>query len=188
MNKIAVLEGLLFVVGDDGITLDKICDVLEINENEARNLLKELQNEYEKETRGIRISYLSNSFKLTTKKEHIDYYQKLIKDNSNSNDLSQAALETLAIIAYNEPITRVDIDNLRGISSAFMIKKLMAKDLVKVCGKSDLPGHPNLYKTTKDFLDYFGLASISDLPEINVNKNKNDEVVELYKSNYKEEN
>ncbi|MDD5865892.1 MAG: SMC-Scp complex subunit ScpB [bacterium] len=188
MNKVAVLEGLLFVVGDDGITLDKICDVLEINENEARNLLKELQNEYEKETRGIRISYLSNSFKLTTKKEHIDYYQKLIKDNSNSNDLSQAALETLAIIAYNEPITRVDIDNLRGISSAFMIKKLMAKDLVKVCGKSDLPGHPNLYKTTKDFLDYFGLASISDLPEINVNKNKNDEVVELYKSNYKEEN
>ena len=188
MNKVAVLEGLLFVVGDDGITLDKICDVLEINENEARNLLKELQNEYEKETRGIRISYLSNSFKLTTKKEHIDYYQKLIKDNSNSNDLSQAALETLAIIAYNEPITRVDIDNLRGISSAFMIKKLMAKDLVKVCGKSDLPGHPNLYKTTKDFLDYFGLASISDLPEINVNKNKNDEVVESYKSNYKEEN
>ena len=81
MNKVAVLEGLLFVVGDDGITLDKICDVLEINENEARNLLKELQNEYEKETRGIRISYLSNSFKLTTKKEHIDYYQKLIKDN-----------------------------------------------------------------------------------------------------------
>ncbi|MGN1379708.1 MAG: SMC-Scp complex subunit ScpB [Bacilli bacterium] len=188
MNKLAVLEGLLFVVGDEGITLNKICDVLEISENEARNLLKELQNEYEKETRGIRISYLSNSFKLTTKKEHIDYYQKLIKDNPNSNDLSQAALETLAIIAYNEPITRADVDNLRGISSSFMIKKLMAKDLVKVCGKSDLPGHPNLYKTTKDFLDYFGLASISDLPEININKNKKDEEVELYKSNYKEEN
>ena len=68
-----------------------------------------------------------------------------------------------------------------------MIRKLMAKDLVKVCGKSDLPGHPNLYKTTKDFLDYFGLASLSDLPEIKINKNKNEEEVELYKSNYKEE-
>lgn len=188
MNKLAVLEGLLFIVGDEGITLDKICDVLEINENEAKKILKELQNEYEKETRGIRISYLSNSFKLTTKKEHIDYYHKLIKDNSNNNDLSQAALETLAIIAYNEPITRADVDNLRGISSSFMIRKLMAKDLVKVCGKSDLPGHPNLYKTTKDFLDYFGLASLNDLPEIKINKNKNEEEVELYKSNYKEEN
>ena len=86
MNKLAVLEGLLFIVGDEGITLDKICDVLEINENEAKKVLKELQNEYEKETRGIRISYLSNSFKLTTKKEHIDYYHKLIKDNSINND------------------------------------------------------------------------------------------------------
>ena len=178
MNKLAVLEGILFVVGDEGITLEKICEVLEIDEKEARKLLNDLQKEYEKAERGIRISYLSNSFKLTTKKEHIEYYQKLVKDTS--------ALETLAIIAYNEPITRTGVDNLRGISSSFMIKKLMAKDLIKVCGKSDLPGHPNLYKTTREFLDYFGLASLSDLPEIKFNKENSNEEVDLYKSTYKE--
>ncbi|MBQ6841146.1 MAG: SMC-Scp complex subunit ScpB [Bacilli bacterium] len=184
MNKIAVLEGLLFVVGDEGITLDQICKILEIEEDEARKLLKELQTEYEKESRGIRISFLADSFKLTTKKEHIEYYQKLITTNPNST-LSQAALETLAIIAYNQPITRVRIDELRGIASSFLIRKLMAKDLIKVCGKSDLPGHPNLYKTTKEFLDYFGLASINDLPDISIQETPEGEV-ELYKSKYTE--
>ena len=186
MNKLAVLEGILFVVGDEGITLEKICEVLEIDEKEARKLLNDLQKEYEKAERGIRISYLSNSFKLTTKKEHIEYYQKLVKDTSGAETLSQAALETLAIIAYNEPITRTGVDNLRGISSSFMIKKLMAKYLIKLCGKSDLQGHPNLYKTTREFLDYFGLASLSDLPEIKFNKENSNEEVDLYKSTYKE--
>ena len=148
MNKLAVLEGLLFVVGDEGITLEQISKILEINETETRKLLKELQNEYEKEERGIRISFLADSFKLTTKKEHLEFYQKLITTNPNTT-LSQAALETLAVIAYNQPITRVKIDELRGIASSFLIRKLLAKDLIKVCGKSDLPGHPNLYKTTK---------------------------------------
>lgn len=184
MNKNAVLEGLLFVVGDEGITLEQICTILEVSEIEGRNLLKKLQEQYENEDRGIRISFLADSFKLTTKKEHIEYYQKLITTNSNST-LSQAALETLAIIAYNQPITRVKIDELRGIASSFLIRKLMAKDLIKVCGKSDLPGHPNLYKTTKEFLDYFGLASINDLPDISM-KESTDEEVELYKSKYTE--
>ena len=175
MNKIAVLEGLLFVVGDEGITLDKIVKILEVEENEARKLLKDLQSEYEKESRGIRISFLADSFKLTTKKEHVEYYQKLITTNNNST-LSQAALETLAIIAYNQPITRVRIDELRGIASSFLIRKLMAKDLIKVCGKSDLPGHPNLYKTTKEFLDYFGLSSINDLPDISIQETPEGEV------------
>ena len=180
MNKLAVLEGLLFVVGDEGITISQICDILEVNESQARQLLKDLQTEYEKDCRGIRISFLADSFKLTTKKEHIEYYQKLITTNLNTT-LSQAALETLAIIAYNQPITRVKIDELRGIASSFLIRKLMAKDLIKVCGKSDLPGHPNLYKTTKEFLDYFGLASITDLPDISIKENS-DEEIELYKS------
>ncbi len=186
MNKLAILEGLLFVVGDDGITIEEICSVMNINEKEAQKLLKQLQTEYEKETRGIRISYLSNSFKLTSKKEHIEYYQKLLKDTTSSNILSQAALETLAIIAYNEPITRAGVDSLRGISSSFMIKKLMAKDLIKVCGKSELPGHPNLYRTTREFLDYFGLASINDLPEIKIDTANDGEEIDLYKSTYKE--
>ena len=185
MNKLAVLEGLLFVVGDEGITLSQVENILDIKTDEAKNLLSELQKEYEKENRGIRISFLADTFKLTTKKEHIEYYQKLITTNPNSNNLTQAALETLAIIAYNQPITRVKIDEMRGISSSFMIRKLLAKDLIAPCGKSDLPGRPNLYKTTSTFLDYFGLATINDLPDISINESTNEEV-DLYKSTYKE--
>lgn len=184
MNKIAVLEGLLFIVGDEGITLKEIADILDVEEKEAQKYLTLLQEEYEKETRGIRISFLADTFKLTTKKEHYEYYQKLVSV-APSQTLSQAALETLAIIAYNEPITRVRIDEIRGIASSFMLRKLIAKDLVKPCGKSDLPGHPTLYKTTKTFLDYFGLASINDLPKIKEDKNE-DEEVDLYKSKYTE--
>ena len=187
MNKIAVLEGLLFIVGDDGLTIKQMMDILELNEEEVRKLLKELQKEYESDKRGLRISFLADSFKLTTKKEHIDYYRKIFTTGNTSSTLSQAALETLAIIAYNQPITRVQIDEIRGISSSFLVKKLLAKDLIKVCGKSNLPGKPNLYKTTPDFLDYFGLSSLDELPDIRVeNDDIKDGEVELYKSKYTE--
>lgn len=185
MNKLAILEGLLFIVGDDGLSIKQICDVLDIEEKEAQELLTNLQQEYEKDNHGIRISFLADNFKLTTKKEHVSYYKKLVKGSEEAESLSQAALETLAIIAYNEPITRVKIDELRGIGSTFMLKKLVAMDLVKPCGKSDLPGHPTLYKTTKDFLNYFGLATLSDLPPIEEAK-KEDGNIDLYKSKYTE--
>lgn len=186
MKKIAILEGLLFVVGDEGITLDNICEIMNIKKKEAQELLKSLREEYNKEERGIRISFIGEAFKLTTKQEHKDYYQKLITTRG-TNTLSQAALETLAIIAYNQPITRVEVDELRGISSINMIRKLMAKDLVKISGKSNLPGRPNLYRTTSEFLDYFGLATLGDLPELpNIAPKENDEQ-ELFTSIYKED-
>ncbi len=177
MNLVGVLEGLLFVMGDEGVTLTDICNTLNIDEVKAKELLTELKKEYEKEERGIRISYLGDAFKLTTKKEHKEYYQKLIKERNEI--LSQAQLEVLAIIAYNEPITRIEIDEIRGISSTYVIKKLLSKDLIKVVGKSDLPGKPNLYKTTKTFLDCFGLASINDLPELE--KEEIEEDIPLFK-------
>ena len=164
MNLLGVLEGLLFVVGDEGVTLKDICEILNIKEEEAKELLINLKKEYEREDRGIKISFLGNAFKLTTKKEHKEYYQKLV--TTKENILSQSQLEVLAIIAYNEPITRIEIDEIRGLSSAYIVKKLLSKDLIKVVGKSDLPGKPNLYRTTREFLDFFGLASINDLPEI----------------------
>lgn len=184
MNKVAILEGLLFVVGDEGLTLDKISEILEITKDEAKELLKKLRDVYESDERGIRISFLGDSFKLTSKKEHKEYYQKLL-NNDNSDFLSSASLETLAYIAYNQPVTRMDVDLARGISSAHIIRKLVARDLVKVSGKSDLPGHPNIYKTTSDFLDYFGLSSLSDLPELPKVGN-NDEEEDLFTSIYKE--
>ena len=185
MNKLAILEGLLFVVGDEGLTLDNICEIMVINKKEAQELLKKLKEEYNKENRGIRISFIGESFKLTTKQEHKEYYQKLIS-NKDSNTLSQSALETLAIIAYNQPITRMEIDELRGISSINMIRKLMAKDLIKISGKSSLPGKPNLYRTTSEFLDYFGLATINDLPDLPKNTQLSEDSQELFASIYKE--
>lgn len=164
MNLLGVLEGLLFVVGDEGVTLKDICNILNIKEEEAKELLITLKKEYDNDSRGIKISFLGETFKLTTKKEHKEYYQKLV--TTKENILSQSQLEVLAIIAYNEPITRIEIDEIRGLSSAYIVKKLLSKDLIKVVGKSDLPGKPNLYRTTREFLDIFGLASLNDLPEI----------------------
>ena len=189
--KKAVLEGLLFVVGEDGLTLEQIEDVLEIDEEKSKELLMELKKDYEDENRGLRIDFLGNRFKLTTKFEHREYYQKLI-ENPETNVLSQSALETLAIIAYNEPITRVEIDKLRGVGSVQMIRKLVAKGFIKEVGRSDLPGRPILYETTSDFLDYFGLATIEDLPDMRDfleenEKEEEDNESDLYTSKYKEE-
>ena len=188
LNK-AVLEGLLFVVGEDGLTIDQIKDVLDIDEEAAKKLIKELKHDYEDESRGLRIDFLGNRFKLTTKYEHRKYYQKLI-ENPETNFLSQAALETLAIIAYNEPITRVQIDILRGVGSISIIRKLVAKGFIKESGRSNLPGRPILYETTHEFLDYFGLSDIRDLPKIDdiiqkSNENEEDNS-DLYTSKYTE--
>lgn len=185
MNLIGVLEGILFVVGDEGVTLNQICDILNVDNEKAKELLVELKKNYEQDDRGIRISYLGDAFKLTTKKEHKEYYQKLV-ENSETNTLSQAALEALAIIAYNQPITRIEVDEMRGVSSVQLIRKLVAKGLVKEAGKSTMPGRPNLYVTTSEFLDYFGLSSISELPTILKEEKEEDKESELFTSIYKE--
>lgn len=183
MKQLGVLEGLLFVVGDEGITLQSICEIMEVSETEAKNLLKALKSAYESDDRGITISYLAETFKLTTKPEHKDYYQKLVV-NSDGSTLSNSSLETLAIIAYNGPITRAEIDEIRGVSSSYTVKKLLAKDLIKISGKSELAGRPNLYVVTNEFLDYFGLATINDLPKIT--KYQDFEDAELYTTIFKE--
>ena len=180
-----ILEGLLYVQGDIGLTLEQVMDILNISEEEAKNLIYKLKNSYEDSSRGLRINYLGNTFKLTTKEEHKEYYQRLL-ENPKNNVLSNSALETLAIIAYNEPITRVEIDELRGVDSSYIVRRLLAKGLIKECGKSDLPGKPILYKTTDDFLDYFGLSSINELPSLDNIEEDNDEK-DLFKSIYKDE-
>ncbi len=188
MNK-AVLEGLLFVVGEEGLTLEQIEDVLNIDEESSKSLIMELKKDYEDESRGLRIDFLGNRFKLTTKFEHKEYYQKLI-ENPETNTLSQAALETLAIIAYNEPITRVQVDAIRGVGSVNIIRKLVAKGFIKESGRSELPGRPILYETTNEFLDYFGLSSTEDLPDISEfvssEVDEADESNDLYTSKYTE--
>ena len=186
MNLEGVLEGLLFIQGDEGVTLEDICNILEISTEEAKELLLKLKKNYEEKNRGLRIRYLGNAFKLTTKEEHRVYYQKLLTDEEN-NGLSPAALEVLAIIAYNEPITRAEIDEIRGLASDYTIRKLLAKGLIKEVGKSTMLGRPNLYQTTHEFLDYFGLATKEDLPKIEFEPKENEEEQELFTSIYKED-
>ena len=187
MNKKAILEGLLFVVGEDGLTIETIQDVLKLNDEEAKILIMDLKKSYEAEDRGLRIDFLGNKFKLTTKVEHREYYQKLL-ESPETNTLSQAALETLAIIAYNEPITRMQISALRGVDTTQVIRKLVAKGFIKESGRSDLPGRPIMYETTSEFLDYFGLATIDDLPDIQqfITEEKVDKDSDLYTSTYKD--
>lgn len=185
MVKEGILEGLLFAAGDEGMTLDDIERILEVDSEEAKNLLVNLKKRYESDKHGIQIGFLGNSFKLTTKKEHKEYYQKLI-ESPGSNTLTQAALETLIIVAYNEPVTVSVVDEIRGVGSRDMIRKLVAKGFLKEIGKSDLPGRPTVYGTTREFLDYFGLASKNDLPKL---EDVKDEVVQdgdLYHSKYSE--
>ncbi|MEG2458064.1 MAG: SMC-Scp complex subunit ScpB [Bacilli bacterium] len=186
MNLTAVLEGILFVVGEEGISLKELTKVMEIDEATALKLLTELRREYSSDNRGIRISFLGNTFKLTTKIEHKEYYSKLITD-SKVFTLSNAALETLAIICYNEPITRSKIDEIRGVYSSQIVRKLLARNFIKECGKANTLGKPTLYKTTNEFLDFFGLATKNDLPKLETKEQTNEEEMDLYKSRYKEE-
>lgn len=180
----AIIEGLLFLSGEEGLTLEEICNITEKNKEEIAKDIKSLYNDYTNSDRGIKIEYLGNHFKLTTKSIHKEYYKKLIKQEENSI-LTQSALETLAIIAYNAPITRVDIDNIRGVNSSYVIRKLLLKGLIEDVGLSDAPGRPKLYNVTSNFLDYFGLGSINELPKIE-NKETEDLETNLFESRYKE--
>ncbi len=180
------MEGILFVMGDEGVDLKTICSIMNITETEAKSLLMELKKNYESADRGLRISFLGEAFKLTTKQEHKEYYEKLVTDSKTTN-LSNAALEVLAIIAYNEPVTRLEIDDIRGVNSSQIIRRLLARGLIKTCGKADNIGKPNLYKTTNDFLDYFGLSSKDDLPDIIYESREENDNGDLYESRYTEE-
>lgn len=186
MNKKAILEGLLFVAGEEGLTASEIQNLLEISEYEFQKLIGSLDEDYRRKDRGIQIAFLGNCYKLVTKQEHKEYYHKMVK-REESSTLSAAALETLAIIAYNWPITRVEVDEIRGVSSVHHVRKLLLKNLICEMGKSDLPGRPMRYGVTDEFLDYFGLSSIEDLPKINFDEVAKEEQVDLFESKYRED-
>ena len=186
MDKKAVLEGLLFVVGEEGLTAAEIQNLLEVSEYEFQKLISALDEDYRRKDRGIQIAFLGNCYKLVTKQEHKEYYQKMVKIEESST-LSGAALETLAIIAYNQPITRVEVDEIRGVSSVHHVRKLLLKNLIREMVKSDLPGRPMSYGVTDEFLDYFGLSSIEDLPKIKIEDISENEQVDLFESKYKEQ-
>ena len=181
----AILEGLLFVAGDEGLSEEQILSIMEITKEDFDKIKTELINDYNSDDRGISLELLGGKLKLVTKKEHLIYYKRLFSDNE-INNLNPSSLETLAIIAYNQPVTRVMVDEIRGVSSAHIIKKLVFMNFIKELGRSELPGRPILYGVTDEFLDYFGLNSIDDLPRIE-SETKNEEF-DLFTSKYKENN
>lgn len=183
---ISVLESLLFAIGEEGLTLIDLTNILELDSNEVIKLIKKLERKYnEDDDSGLNLVLLGNSYKLVTKEKNKKYIESLSLETSNN--LSTSALETLAIIAYNEPITRMQIDEIRGINSSVMIRNLVSKGFVQVKGKSDEVGKPNLYGITDRFLDYFGLSSKDDLPKINFDEVEILEDEDLFESRYKEE-
>ncbi|MBB6635449.1 SMC-Scp complex subunit ScpB [Cohnella thailandensis] len=172
----SVIEGLLFVSGDEGINAKTIAEVVEMNVDVVRDVLKDLQTDLKRKKRGIRIAEVAGSFRLTTAPEHAPYFEKLAYNPSRAV-LSQAALETLSIIAYRQPITRIEIEEIRGVKADRAIHTLVVKDLIEEVGRAEALGRPILYGTTKAFLDYFGLASLDQLPDPMINET-DDEIEE----------
>ncbi|MDC3415420.1 SMC-Scp complex subunit ScpB [Aquibacillus salsiterrae] len=161
----AVAEGLLFASGDEGITKKQLERLLEVDLKTVEHIINELKYDYDHAERGITIMQSNDTLHLTTKPEHTSYYQKLM-ESPQSSRLSQAALETLAIIAYQQPITRAEIEDIRGVKSDRPVQTLLNRLLIEEVGRKEGIGRPILFGTTKDFLTYFGLKSIEELPPL----------------------
>lgn len=170
-----IIECLLFVAKEP-LTLKNISEIIDLSTEETQNLLTELQAEYEQRQRGISINEIAKGYQLSTKPEFAPYIEKLYKPQG-SYGLSKAALETLAIVAYKQPITRGEIEIIRGVKIDRPISSLIEKNLIKEVGRKAGPGRPLLFGTTTDFLKYFGLRDIKDLPDptefINLNVTEN---------------
>ena len=162
----AILEGLLFIVGDDGITVEQAMSALEISRERVEILFDDPMKEYASDdNRGIEIANYGGTYRFLSKAIVHDYAKKLFQMNKQAT-LSQAALETLAIIAYKQPITRVEIEEIRGVGADMMLRKLMARDLIRESGRSEAPGRPILYEVTDEFMNSFKLLSLNELPEL----------------------
>jgi len=160
------IESLLFVSGEDGLTKKQVAFLTSSPVEEIEVTLDEMMQEYKvNETRGIEIKQLAGTYQLVTKQENIDSIQRLV-ENPTTQSLSQASLEVLAIIAYKQPITRVEIEEIRGVKSERPIHTLSAKGLVQEVGRADGTGRAILYGTTNEFLQYFGLKDIKALPPL----------------------
>lgn len=165
LNEIqAAIEAILFVSGE-AVPLTKLAQAVGVNKRTVASLIKNMMEEYKKENRGIQIIEIEGSYQLCTKAQCFEYIQSMFKDEKKSG-LSQAALEVLAIIAYKQPLTRAEVEAIRGVNSDWAINKLLEKQLIKEVGRMDAPGKPILYGTTEEFLRSFGFKSIHELPNI----------------------
>ncbi len=164
----AAVEAILFAMGDS-VELEKIAGAIEQDKETTRKLIRNMMIRYEEEDRGIRILELEHSFQLCTKQEMYDYLIRIAKQPQR-HVLTDVLMETLSIIAYKQPITRIEIEKIRGVKSDHAVNKLVEYNLVKEVGRLDAPGRPLLFGTTEEFLRRFRVQSIDDLPSFDVEK------------------
>src|SRR5208283_3449293 len=162
--KKAVVEALLLVSGEPA-TLSSLAKATDLAEHDIKKLLNELSSDYKLRHSGVLIAEIAEGYQMVTDPDHA-FWIKRFKNINQVNKLSQPALETLAIVAYKQPVTKLEVDQLRGVNCDGLIKSLLDKRFIKIVGKKETPGRPFLYGTTKEFLQYFGLNSLSELPPI----------------------
>lgn len=186
-----IIEAILFAAGRE-VKISELMSALELSSDEVINIVNEMKQDYEKESRGIQIISVNGAYQLCTKKEYYDYIYPVFDKRSKPN-LSQAAMETLAIIAYNPKITRAEIEQIRGVNSDGTIYKLLDYNLIEDSGKLDAPGRPTTYSTTNEFLKMFGMNSLEELPDLpryKLDENKQiviDDLIENEGDNYGKE-
>lgn len=159
-----IIEAILFAAGRE-VSISELRLIVELSKDEIETIIHQMQQERKDQQSGIQIIKINDSYQLTSNKDYYEYILPIMDKRSKPN-LSNAALETLAIIAYNPKITRAEIEAIRGVSADACIYKLLEYGLIEEAGKSDLPGKPMTYKTTNQFLKMFGYSSLSDLPEL----------------------
>ncbi len=160
----AAIEAVLFTMGDS-VEASRLAQALELPEEELHEIIAKMMSAYEEEDRGIRIIRLENSYQLCTKKEYYDTLIRIARIPRKIS-LTDVLLETLAIIAYKQPVTKLEIEKIRGVKSDHAVNKLVEYELVSEIGRKDAPGRPILFGTTENFLRHFGVDSVDDLPAI----------------------
>ena len=160
----AVLEAVLFTMGES-VEISRLAAVLETDTKEVKQILEDMQRRYEEEDRGIFLLWLEDSVQLSTKAEMYEYLIKIAK-TPRKMVLTDTVLETLSIIAYKQPVTRLEIERIRGVSCDHAVNKLLEYDLITELGRLDAPGRPLLFGTTEQFLRCFGVRSLDELPEL----------------------
>lgn len=158
-----IIEAVLFTMGES-VPLEKLANVLELEKEETKNIIRQMMSEYEEQNRGIQIIELEGAYQMCTKKQMYEYLIKIARQ-PKKQVLTDVLLETLSIIAYKQPVTRIEIEKIRGVSSGHAVNKLVEYNLVCEVGRLDVPGRPLLFGTTEEFLRSFGVNSIDELPQ-----------------------
>lgn len=167
-EKESIIEAMLFAAGTV-VKIEDIAEVLNTDNSSVKKMIKEINEVFEKENRPLTIREIDKGFQMCTKPKYHQYIKKL-QEKKPKKALSQSAMETLAIIAYKQPITRIEIEKIRGVNSDYAVSTLAEFGLIEDIGRADLPGRPLLYSTTEEFLRSFGYRSLKDLPPLPENK------------------